>query len=159
MDYVAGRLDRSRSQVYQAITVVDKLSPHVTDDQLESMGITKASDLLRIMKQTGRAPSKEIISRATDAKVTSQVLENEIYEKYHVRKDYETGRLRCIERFYATDDEWAEILRAFDIAARTDPVISKNTPSGVRMRMIMTRMAQEYLSTHEAEVNHAESMG
>ena len=53
LEFVRGRIGRERSQVYAILSVAEALLPLMTESELETVGITKAHELRRLVGQGG----------------------------------------------------------------------------------------------------------
>lgn len=53
LEFIRGRIGRERSQVYAILSVAETLLPAMTEEQLETVGITKAHELRRLVNQGG----------------------------------------------------------------------------------------------------------
>lgn len=146
-----GRVHKGRTQLYHCVGVAEKLLPFVSAEQLQAMGISKATVLKEAVAQTGRRPSETMIAKAVDPDVDIEELEATVFEEQHVKPE-KKQRYWKLGGFYVTPDEKKEIEHAFDIARRTDPVIPKSTAEWAVLKEIMQRFAREYLATYEQAV-------
>jgi hypothetical protein len=147
---IQNRVDKGRTQLYQTISVAERLLPQVSENDIELMGITKASVLAQRVKQTGKLTPR-LIATATDPHVTIEELRGEVLAgKEPVAADKE--KYHDLGGFYATDDEWTEVQRGFEIARRSDPPVQPNWPESVQKKVIILKLVQEFLAGHEAEV-------
>lgn len=53
LESVREKIDRRRSQLYAILSVAETLLPHLTEEQLETIGITKAHELRRLVNEGG----------------------------------------------------------------------------------------------------------
>lgn len=53
LEMIREKIDRRRSQVYAILSVAEALLPYMSEDQLEEIGITKAHELRRLVKEGG----------------------------------------------------------------------------------------------------------
>jgi len=53
LETIREKIDRRRSQVYAILSVAEVLLPHISEDKLEEIGITKAHELERLVKNGG----------------------------------------------------------------------------------------------------------
>lgn len=143
-----------RTQTYQAISVAEVLLPVTSEESIEKMGISKASELKKYMADTGRKPTKALIAKAEDENVTIAELRADLFKAQN-GDGQDKGKYRDLKGFFATDEEWAEIQRAFSIAEKIDPVIPKETPQPVRLKEVLMRLCGEFISTYAAEVEGA----
>lgn len=120
LEFIRGRIGRERSQVYAILSVAETLLPAMTEEQLETVGITKAHELRRLVNQGGNlqaefteidgptAPFVRIMDYAADPKVTAKQLRVKVNEILHVHEDV-GGLWYDPQGFYATTDERKEI--------------------------------------------------
>jgi hypothetical protein len=148
---IGDRIRKGRTQIYNAISVVERLSPFVESQRLEEMGITNATALARAVRITGKRPSEKLVEEGE--KLDSNDYRNKIAEEFRIFDDRPAdARWKELGGFWCTPDEWEELQYAFWIARRTDPVIASETPSWAALKEIITRMAQEYVATYAAAV-------
>lgn len=155
---IGARFDRGRTQLYEYVSVVEKLLPQVDARLLEEMGTSKARILRQAQKAAGgRAIPENVLNAACQSRVTANQLRTIAHEAYHVTQpDAEKGTWIDLG-FYATLDEREILKRAFRTAERTDPVIPKDIPDHLRRRESVLRWAMEYLASFEAAANRGEA--
>jgi hypothetical protein len=126
LEHVREKIDRRRSQVYAILSVAEVLLPHISEDKLEEIGISKAHELKRLVKQGGRVDafisdsdavgmlgdypivSVRIMDYALDPKVTAAQLRVKVNELLHIHEAPQ-GLWLEIDGFYATPEERKEI--------------------------------------------------
>src|SRR5271157_45320 len=150
IDMVTEKLDRGRAQIYGYIGTVEKLLPSIGEDQLVEMGISKANDLARVVR-AGKVILPALLTKALDPNCDVSEFKAAVQTELH-QENPEKGKWRDVGGFYATPEEKEEILRGFDIAARTDPVIASDLPDHARRKEVMQRLVREYLATYESAV-------
>jgi len=149
VDHVKEKVNKGRSQIYNTISVAEKLLPYAQESDIEKMGITKANELAKMVKATGIPPTPELISYAVDPEIEADEFKASIYETYKVQKmDNEKGKYRDLGGFFATDEEWAEIQEVFDFVSKIDPPISQETSEWARRKEIIWRLCAEWKSTY-----------
>lgn len=148
IDTIREKIDKSRSHLYSAISVAEKLLPSVEESVLEEMGIGKASALAKHVKNTGQPPSDELVEKARDPKTTIKELRAELHQEIHPD---DKGVFWDLKGFFVTEDERDVLLRAFKVAETTDPAIPKETSDSMRRKEIFMRFAMEYLSQYEGK--------
>jgi hypothetical protein len=128
-----------------AISVAERLLPHVSIEKIENMGITNAAALARKVKQTGLAPTPEIV----EAGITMELHEYRaaLEESFHVYEEHPKGRWRELGGFYAEDEEWATIQQAFKLV-EPEENFSKETPDWYRLKIRLLDMSQEIIGTY-----------
>ena len=153
--HVETKTKLGRSQIYNYIGVAEKLSPFVTDVQLQEMGIAKASELKKVVAATAAAPSKELVAKACDRNVSGAEFRQAIFNETHVETRQE-GKWYDLQGFYVDTDEESELDRFFDVAKKTDPVVDHTLPEWAQRKECLLRAAREFLSTYGPEGDHAE---
>lgn len=124
LEFIRGRIGRERSQVYAILSVAETLLPAMTEEQLETVGITKAHELRRLVNHGGSLEATfgvaimagdaswgeevRIMDYAADPKVTAKQLRVKVNEILHVHEDV-GGLWYDPQGFYATTDERKEI--------------------------------------------------
>lgn len=150
IDTVTVKLDRGRAQLYGYIGCAEKLLPKLGDDQLIEMGVSRALELAKVVN-AGKVISPALLTKALDEKIPLTEFKAAVAGEIH-QEIPENGKWRDVGGFYASQEEWEEIQRGFDIAARTDPVIAAATPDWAKRKEIQQRLVREYLATYEAAV-------
>jgi hypothetical protein len=128
LEFIRGRIGRERSQVYAILSVAETLLPAMTEEQLETVGITKAHELKRLLKEGGNIESEfvdkdyaaeavRIMDYAADPKVTAKQLRVKVNELLHVTEDVQ-GLWLDLGGFYATQDERKEIEQFWELGKR-----------------------------------------
>lgn len=148
LGYIAGRINRARSQMYAYVDVAKRLLPFVSKQDLEHMGISRAQELTRYVKQSGlKVPQHLLEAALDDSKKISQlhveVLQalNEKGETVGVWFDPFGGG------FYATDEEKKEIRQAMDRAKSALDAASDAAEHIVRKEIVLA-FAREFLSSN-----------
>jgi len=130
LEFIRGRIGRERSQVYAILSVAETLLPAMTEEQLETVGITKAHELKRLMKEGGNLEANVVVNQdenhatyaslmdyAADPKVTAKQLRVKVNELLHVTEDVQ-GLWLDLGGFYATQDERKEIEQFWELGKR-----------------------------------------
>jgi hypothetical protein len=140
-------LKRKKTQIYNAISVAEHLLPHVPIAQVEDMGITNATALARMVRETHKAPTAEIVAagKTMDLPEYRAALE----ESFRVFDSHPKGRWRELGGFWCEDEEWKTIQDAFNIIAQAEE-FKKETSGWQRLKMTILRMAQEIIGTYSA---------
>lgn len=155
VESVKERISLGRTQLYMFISVAEKLLPSVTEEDLNKMGITKALELQRVVVQTGRGPSKELVDHALDPDTTREKLRGAVFQSLNQPAD-EPATYFDFGGCYLTAGEREEIKRGFDVAERVDPAIPIEWPEHTRKKEVMLRFAREFLATYEQLVERGE---
>jgi hypothetical protein len=135
LESIRSRIGRERSQVYAILQVAEALLPVMTEEQLETIGITKAHELRRLVAQGGNLqagfpdpriefeegdasrPLVRIMDYAADPKVTAKQLRVKVNEVLHVKEDVQ-GLWLDLGGFYATPDERKEINQFWELGKK-----------------------------------------
>ena len=130
LEFIRGKIGRERSQVYAILSVAETLLPLLTEGQLEAVGISKAHELKRLVKEGGNVeatlpqteaekdePSVRIMDYAADPKVTAKQLRVKVNELLHVTEDVQ-GLWYDPQGFYITPDERKEIDLFWEVGRR-----------------------------------------
>ena len=152
-EYIESMHDKiGRFQLFRYIGVVETLGSQFSDAELSQIGISKAATIRGLMLAKPDSPLPEKVREAAlDPKSTTEDLRKVVFEETNVDQGH-PGTFRDLEGFYATDEEWALIQRAFNVAKRTDPPIPNDLPKWAQLKEILTRMAADFLASFEAEV-------
>lgn len=147
--HVGEAYNRKRTQLYHYFSTVRELVPYVSEEQLNTMGISKAAALKKGLKTLGSFPP-ETINRACDQKVTVQDLRGIL--GFAANPQPEEGETWLDqEGFYVTVDE-RKVIEAADLAAlRADPPVQSDVPSWVRRKEARLRQAMEFLAVHSGQ--------
>ena len=132
---VGKKIGRERSQMYAFLSVATDLLPHLTEEQLEEIGISKAHQLRRLVKQGGSVqallpdPNSEfeegqdpptlvrLMDYAADPKVTAAQLRVRVNKMLHIFEP-EQGTWLELPGFPVTTDERREINEFWELGAR-----------------------------------------
>src|SRR5208282_2030727 len=151
IDSIKDKISKGRTQLYGYISVADNLLPYCSGEDLSDIGISKATLLSQSVKQTGKAPSGEIMEAAANPNITSEQLKAMLF----VNENPESGQLGKYWDWggsYVTIDERAEIEGAFEVAKHVDPIIPQDWPEHLQRKEIMLRLAREFMATYAALV-------
>lgn len=147
------KIQKKRSQIYNAISVADRLLPYANETQIQDMGITKATELAKIIKLTGKTPSSETLEHAVNKTIEVDEFKAELHEVYAVQNLDEKGKFYDLHGFYCTDEERQEIEYVFDLAAKLDPAIPQEYSEWQRRKEITMRLIRSVKIEWEHEVN------
>lgn len=152
IDTIKEKVHKGRTQIYATISVAEKLLPHVSESDLEKMGISKALELKKLVSKTGCAPSPEILAKALDPKVDLKELRAEIFKNQNSIGE-DKGVYFDLGGFWVTEEEKKEIEDVFQLAAKTDPVIDKALPEWAQRKEVIQRLCMEFQSTYSEVPN------
>ena len=95
VDHVKEKVNKGRSQIYNTISVAEKLLPYASEADIEKMGISKANELAKIVKITGKAPTSSLLAFAKDPKVEVEEFKASLYETMKIHPNLCTSPSRC----------------------------------------------------------------
>lgn len=147
VDYVTEHLDKCRATIYAAVGVAERLLPYVEERQLTDMGISKAQELARFVKQSGRRVTPKLLDMALDNKRKISELHTAVLEELN-EKGETKGNWYEFGGFYATTEERKEIEQAVDRFKALNP---SDNPEHIQRRDIMLAFAQEFYSSNPIE--------
>ena len=122
-------IGKKRSQVYAILGVAETLLPYLSENQLETIGIAKAHELKRLVKQGGNVnswipsfkedespegESVQLMDYAADPKVTAAQLRVKVNELLHCHEAPQ-GTWYELGGFYAASDERKEIEQFWEV--------------------------------------------
>lgn len=151
--YVRGlgsRHDLGRTQIYKAYGVVRELSPYLTLDQLNEIGISKAQELKTATKRSGVGPSEEVIAVAIQKETKIDDIRKLLFAEGNPAPENK-GIWYPTEGFWVTEEEKSILDSADNAAWRTDPVVQTTLPAWVRKKESRLRQAMNFLADHGAE--------
>jgi hypothetical protein len=166
LEFVRGKIGRERSQVYAILSVAEALLPLMTESELETVGITKAHELRRLVGQGGSleatfevavsaggndwTESVRIMDYAASPKVTAKQLRVKVNEILHIHEDRQ-GLWFDPGGFYATPDERKEIDQFWSVGRQLFGSKDEQ-PDHVWKKEVFLAAIRESLSTWAAEV-------
>lgn len=153
------KLDLSRNHLYLYMGTSEDLLELVGEKNLIEMGIVKAANLRKAVKQSGKAPSDELIQKAIDPATKGADFDNAIATEYNFDSKHEDSSWYSMGGFFATDEERDELDRAIKAAIFTDPVIAKDVSDQMKTKLVILKWARDFLSAHEHEVEQAFAKG
>jgi hypothetical protein len=118
LQFICEKINRQRSQVYAILTVAETLLPHLSEDQLQTIGINKAHELKRLVKEGGNPELViaydlcenpiRLMDYAADPKVTAAQLRVKVNELLHVHEGPK-GNWTDLGGFYLESGERKEM--------------------------------------------------
>lgn len=149
IDSIRQRIDRGRASIYACIGVAERLLPSVCESDLDSMGISRAQELARFVKQSGRKVTPHLLELALDNSRTIEELHSAVLEELHERCDPK-GNWYDFGGFYILPDEKKEIEQAIGLAKNVLG-IANDVPEHQARKLILLAFAQEFLSSNPVE--------
>lgn len=151
------RYEKGRTQLFHYTSVVEKLLPHISEADLETMGISKAIVLKNTVARTSVNVDAETVATACDPHVTEQGLKAFVHTRYDLPPgEKPKGTWFDFGGFFLEADERAEIRRAMEVAEKVDPPVAVDLPDWARRKEILLRFAREFLGTYEEAVRRGE---
>jgi hypothetical protein len=149
-----------RTKLYACARIADTLLDHAKAEDIESMGMSKASKLASAIKKSdGKKPSDSLLQKAKDSKVTVQELDRQIADEYQFKIEFENGSWVDLSGVYMNPEEKEEFNRGVRVACLVDPPVNPvlenwqdNSSSHLR-KDVLFRWVREFLATYEPEVN------
>lgn len=138
---IKDQIGRERSQIFEMVAVAEKLLPQISESDLESMGISRASLLKKFCNQTMRRVPPELLAAALDVSISVAEFKAKVYNELH--QEQEVKGKWVDYGFYATAEELAEIQQA----AKLVP-IEGNIPDWAVRREVMLSFAREFFSSN-----------
>jgi hypothetical protein len=150
IDSVRQQIDKGRSQIYNCISVADKLLPAVCESDLDSMGISRAQELARFVKQSGRKVPERLLLLALDDTRTIEELHSAVLEELHEKAEVRGAWHQPIGGSYYTQEEKLEVQQAMS-TARNVLGLGSDIPDHQAHKLILLAFAQEFVSSNPME--------
>ena len=148
MDSVKEKIKKGRTQLYHILSVTEKLLPLVDEKTLQKIGITKAIELNKCVKATGKLP-ETLLEMATSDKVGVDELKAATFKVINPNGEEYKGTYYDFGGVYLEPEELAEVKHAQELACRIDPIISKDLPDFARRKEILLRLSREFIAEYE----------
>jgi len=145
------KIKKGRSQIYNSISVAERLLPYASEEQIEKMGISKATELAKMIKLAG-PPSPAAVNMAENPLIEVDELKAYLHEKNKVQKLDDKGKFYDLKGFFVTEEERAELDFVFELATKVDPPIPQETSEWERRKQVMFRLIAEFRAQYEEEV-------
>lgn len=145
VDSIKDKIGRERSALYEFCSVSEKLLPQISESDLETMGISRASLLKRFVQQTSRRVPPDLLAAALDDTITVAKFKTICY--HEMKADEPIQGVWREWNFYCEPDHWAEIQQAAEVAKREVPIDS-NLPDHVIRKDVLLAFAREFLGTY-----------
>jgi hypothetical protein len=146
VDWVGERIGRERSSIYAYQGIAEKLLTHISQTDLENMGVSKAMILQKFVVSTSRRVPPELLASALSDKKISE-FKADVFREMHQEQELK-GKWRDLGGAYYTPEEWAEVKQAVDLAKVVDPAIDPNLPDHAVTKEVMLRFAREFYSSN-----------
>lgn len=170
LSFICEKIGRQRSQVYAILTVAETLLPLVSEEQLESVGISKAHELRRLVQQGGNIKSEvlddtnqtedtcgtvQLMDYASRPKVTAAMLRVKINELLHCHEG-PSGNWYDFGGFYATPEERKEI-EDFWVLGRKVLDLTEEKAEHVWKKEVVLASVRESIGSWQGEIGNAQA--
>lgn len=155
--YVGNKINRQKSQVYAILSVATDLHDHISEEALEEIGITKAQELRRFVKEGRRLdvviPDSDLTlaQYAALPKVTAAQLRVQVNRILHC-EEAPRGPWYDFGGCYLTPDERKTWERAEELALKFTDVKLESSEHELR-RAARLAIAQEVIGSWEPQMN------
>jgi hypothetical protein len=140
---------KGQTQIYHSVSVARYLLPHVSQDDLEKMGITNASALARVVRITGKVPSDNIVRAGRE--MTLQEYRAALAKEFKIIDTKPGERWRELGGFWCSDEEWETIQQAFRILKMQmieSGEITNESHEQYCLKITILHMAEEIIGTY-----------
>lgn len=141
------KIRRKRSQIYLCVGVIETLGSQVSEEDLETMGISKANELKKYVKESGKIIPSELLQLALSSEIDLDNLKASVADALHKTPD-EKGSWLDLGGFYVSDDERRLILDTIELAKNIDPVVPHDIPEHAQKKEAVLRLVMEFQSTY-----------
>lgn len=152
IDFVCRQIGRRRAQAYNIFSTAQRLLPSVSEDDLTIVGISKAMELSRFVKQSGLRVPQHLLDLAKLEDTTVEQLHAAVLEELHEKCD-EKGKWWPEWGFYVLPEEKQEILDAVRLTMKIEPSITPEQHDHVIRKEVVLLWAREFQSTYAAEAS------
>lgn len=146
VDHISNTYNLGKSQLYSYMAAARDLGDSVTEDQLNTMGISKALTLRTAKNSTGTV-DPTVLTAALDSKVTVKDMKKLLYDAGTITRPEDGTWCNLDFSCYYTPEERATVDDACKSARREDPPISESIPEHMQQKEILLRFAMSFLST------------
>ena len=158
LETIAPRIGKGRSRLYACAGIAKQLLPYIAPDDLEDIGITKASAIAAAVKNAGgKKPSDKLITEAQKPETTLEQLNDLLVEDYGIKDQGEVGTWYSLAGIFLSPEEKEEFLRAVRVACKVDPVLDHiiddwQDASAPQRKEVLFRWLREFLAEYESQV-------
>lgn len=151
LNHLSEKFNLKKSQLYNYLSVARELGGIVTEDQLNTMGISKALALREAKLTSGTVP-ESVIEAALNPTTTIKDVKKMLYDEGHAPKPEDSSWMSLDFSCYVSDSEREEINNACNAARHTDPPISPTLKDFMQRKQILLRFAREFLGAYSGDV-------
>jgi hypothetical protein len=152
LDHLSQDFNLKKSQLYSYLSTARELGGTVTEEQLNSMGISKACVLRDTKVATGGVVADSVITAALDPKVTVEDLKKLLYDSSILTAPEDGVWMNLDFSCYVTDEEKSTIDDAANAARHLDPSIDEKMKPSAQMKEILLRWSREFLAAYSNDV-------
>ena len=142
---------RGRTQLYAYFSSVREMKPYLSEDQMNTMGISKLNVLKGATKKLGFPPNNDVISVALDPKATVSEVRKAIAQTHSLTEEETQGTWYDLGGFFVTPEERLVLREGFEATWRTDPVVQPTVKESIRVKEGLLRLCMEFLSSHSEQ--------
>ena len=148
--YVASlepKVKKKRTQVYLCVSVVETLGTQIPEEQLEEMGISRAYQLKKFAKQSGKLVPQALIDAALDREKDVDQLQAEVAAELHQVPETK-GKWFELGGFFVTDEEKILLEDTVEITKNLDPPVAHDLPEHEQIKQVVLRWVMEFRGTY-----------
>lgn len=146
------KFGRKSQQLFQYVSVAEKLLPLVGEESLDRMGITKAIELVRQSRKSSKPIPQQLLDTALDPTKTTRdvrAMSCAVFELNGVPVP-EKQHFVDLGGFYVSDEERKTFKDAIELSER-QLELPPDYPDGLRRKAVFLSWAQEILGTYYPE--------
>lgn len=148
MDTLSERYKRGRTQLRSYLGVAEYFLPTISEEKLESIGISSALEMRRQSKLANKPVPQEIIDTAAD--LTTKELRARLAQAFHLQEEPK-GTWFDFQGAFFNQEQRNEFRQAVKVAMKVLG-IKPNVPDHIARAEIMLAFAREFFGTYAVEV-------
>ena len=154
MMHLRDEYKRGKTQLWNYLTVAETLLPTLGPLALETIGISKAIELKRAFKKTGKPIPAAIIADAKNPAISASDIRKALGNAFNIAPD-EKSKWYDLDGFFMTAEEREEFKETINLT-KAELELSNATPDHVRRKAVFFAWMQEYRAMHLPEHNAPE---
>jgi hypothetical protein len=147
IDDVRQKIAKGRSQIYAVLSCAERLLPSVSETDLDTMGISRAQELARYVKQSGLKVPQHLLSAALDKDQTIEQLHTAVLEELREKGEVKGKWWQAFQSGYFTPEEKTDIQQTINLS-KSVLGIGAEVQDHVAHKLILLAWAQEFYSTN-----------
>ena len=151
IQHISDTYNLGKSQLYSYMATARDLGDSVTEDQLNTMGISKALALREAKNATGTI-DPTVLTAALDSTVTVKQMKKLLYDAGTITAPEDGSWMDLDCSCYVTDEERKEINDAANAARHMDPPIAETQKDFQQRKEVLLRFAREFLAAYADSV-------